>query len=276
MKIEYLDDLIGKIEGNLRDIKDRMVLKRLISIRSLLEELDSGAYEYTVEEIAEELTLEFCDALYMMMSRRDSAATVDIGSGAADVCTATVAEADKTKNTRFHSTMSPLQLYNKYSVHSTDPGGGRSSLSAFQVIHDLDRKKRSCLKDGEMLLGAFYNHFKDRNHIKYEEIKGYDFKDDKEKKKLTNPTLIDYISRIKLFAKVYLPEMIDAEKIVRGGDDSDDDVIFIYDNIEYIIPRFDVKVTNDNGKTVTDKKRLNIRSALNKLKTFKCEWDPNR
>lgn len=114
------------------------------------------------------------------------------------------------------------------------------------------------------LLGAFYNHFKKEHELDYYKIDTYPFESDDDRKKKVNSTLQDYVARIYTFANKYLSELYSREEILSSG--SQDDVLFIYDNIEYILAKFNTK--DESGKTI--KQRLNIRSALRKLNEFKC------
>jgi len=120
---------------------------------------------------------------------------------------------------------------------------------------------------GYHLLGCFYDHFKSEHELSYFEINVYKYESDEERKYLTNSTLLDYIARINTFASRYLYELIDVDTV--RSSDVPDDIIFVYNNLEFIIPRFSTK--DENGETV--KKKLNIRSALKKLNRFKCETE---
>lgn len=122
--------------------------------------------------------------------------------------------------------------------------GGLSSLTPFSVNH-LYEASPMPFENGEMLLKAFYEHFKD---------------------KMVEVSLRDYVARINTFAysDKYLPEMLrNGELGVR--EINIDPVLFTYMNIEVIVARFNTK--DEQGKSV--KQKLNIRSALKKLNEFK-------
>ena len=77
-------------------------------------------------------------------------------------------------------------------------------------------------------------------------------------------TIKDYFARVKTFSKKYLNEIYPEKEIPSNPEER---VLFVYDNIEYIIAKFDVK---------EEKQRFNIRSALRKLNDFKCVEESNR
>ena len=114
------------------------------------------------------------------------------------------------------------------------------------------------------LLEAFYNYFKKEDELDYAKIATYPFESNDERKKKVNSTLQDYVARIYTFANKYLSELYSREEIWSTG--CQDDILFIYNNIEYILAKFNTK--DENGETI--KQRLNIRSALRKLNEFKC------
>ncbi len=100
-------------------------------------------------------------------------------------------------------------------------------------------------ENGEKLLNAFYEHFKD---------------------KMVEVSLRDYVARINTFAysDKYLFEMLRKGELgVR--EINIDPVLFTYMNIEVIVARFNTK--DENGNSI--KQKLNIRSALKKLNEFK-------
>ena len=103
-------------------------------------------------------------------------------------------------------------------------------------------REKTSFYNGTELLEAFYNHF-----IKTE----------------SSLTLTDYKARINTFANKYLDDMLRKDLEYR------DPVLFIYDNIEYILAIF--KTTDENGKSI--KQLVNIRSALRKLNDFKHKED---
>lgn len=70
-------------------------------------------------------------------------------------------------------------------------------------------------------------------------------------------TVKDYFARVKTFSKKYINEIYSEQEIPIHPDER---ILFVYDNIEYIIAKFDVK---------EEKQRFNIRSALRKLNDFK-------
>lgn len=106
------------------------------------------------------------------------------------------------------------------------------------------------------LLRAFYNHFKKPAEVDYWEI---DRVDAGEKREKVNATMKDYVARIQTFANKYLEEVFSADEV---GDT--DPVLFVYENLEMILARFDTK---DGGEP--NKQKVNIRSALRKLNEFK-------
>ena len=83
-----------------------------------------------------------------------------------------------------------------------------------------------------------------------------------ERKGIVCLTLMDYISRIKSFAKYDLSEMYPVNAIPNNLDDR---FVFIYDNIESIIASYDASSDDETDK----KRRMNMRSALRKLNDFK-------
>ncbi len=104
------------------------------------------------------------------------------------------------------------------------------------------REEPSHYQKSSDLLDDFYNHFREEK---------------------TESTLKDYVARIYTFANRYLHELFSSEEIANSN--SPDDIIFIYNNLEIIIARFNTK--DENGKPA--KQRVNIRSALRKLNDFK-------
>ena len=98
----------------------------------------------------------------------------------------------------------------------------------------------------------------------YAKIATYPFESNDERKKKVNSTLQDYVARIYTFANKYLSELYSREEIWSSG--CQDDILFIYNNKEYILAKFNTK--EENCETI--KQRLNIRSALRKLNEFKC------
>ena len=77
-------------------------------------------------------------------------------------------------------------------------------------------------------------------------------------------TIKDYFARVKTFSKKYLNEIYPEKEVSSNPDER---ILFVYDNIEYIIAKFDVK---------EEKQRFNIRSALRKLNDFKCMEESNK
>ena len=96
----------------------------------------------------------------------------------------------------------------------------------------------------EELMEAFYNHFKER---------------------MVEVTLKDYMSRIYTFTNRYLWGIPDIRELWAKESQRMDPVMFTYKYLELILARFDTK---DNG--VSNKQKVNIRSALRKLNDFKC------
>lgn len=112
--------------------------------------------------------------------------------------------------------------------------------------------------NGEELLRAFYNYYKEPEQVDYTEISKALVNG---QKKLVNPTMKDYVARIYTFSgPKYLGEMFDHQRW--GGMDP---VIFTYENIELILATFQTR--DENGEIV--KQRVNIRSALRRLNEFK-------
>lgn len=118
-------------------------------------------------------------------------------------------------------------------------------------------------KTGEAVLNAFYNHYKEPKHIDYCRIEGYPFKDGLDRKEKVSVTLRDYTSRIKTFARRYLPELIQQGDVPTYGDR--DAVLFTYAYLKEILDSFDIM---EGGKP--NKQRQNIRCALRKLYDFQC------
>ena len=136
----------------------------------------------------------------------------------------------------------------------------KSDYHSFIAYPNENETHYSC---GYELLGAFYNHFKKENEINYYEINGYPFSSETERKEKTNSTLLDYVARIYTFANKYLHEIFSAEIIAASN--ASDNIIFIYENLEMILAKYNTK--DENGVSV--KQRVNIRSALRKLNEFK-------
>lgn len=112
--------------------------------------------------------------------------------------------------------------------------------------------------NGQELLRAFYNHYKEPEQVDYMEISSAV---ESGRKDLVNPTMKDYAARINTFSgPKYLGEMFTYQQM--GGMDP---VLFTYENIELILATF--KTRDDNGQIV--KQRVNIRSALRRLNEFK-------
>ena len=113
-------------------------------------------------------------------------------------------------------------------------------------------------QNGEALLRAFYNHYKEPEQVDYMEISRAL---EAGRKELVNPTMKDYAARINTFSgPKYLGEMFTPQQM--GGMDP---VLFTYENIELILAIF--KTRDENGEIV--KQRVNIRSALRRLNEFK-------
>jgi hypothetical protein len=113
-------------------------------------------------------------------------------------------------------------------------------------------------QNGEALLRAFYNHYKEPEQVDYMEISRAL---EAGRKELVNPTMKDYAARINTFSgPKYLGEMFTPQQM--GGMDP---VLFTYENIELILATF--KTRDENGEIV--KQRVNIRSALRRLNEFK-------
>lgn len=120
----------------------------------------------------------------------------------------------------------------------------------------------SQFRNGEALLCAFYNHYKEPGQVDYMEI-GRAL--EAGRKDLVNPTMKDYAARINTFSgPKYLGEMLDPRQL-----DGMDPVLFTYENIELILATF--KTRDENGEIV--KQRVNIRSALRRLNEFKQQQE---
>ena len=76
-------------------------------------------------------------------------------------------------------------------------------------------------------------------------------------------TVKDYFARVKTYSKKYLNEIYSEKEVPTNPDER---ILFVYDNIEFIIAKFDVK---------EEKQRFNIRSALRKLNDFK-KYEENK
>ena len=112
--------------------------------------------------------------------------------------------------------------------------------------------------DALILLEDFYNYYKDEGQVEYWEIRGALAEG---KKELVNATMKDYVARIQTFAgRRYLGEMFTPEEM-----GNKDPVLFLYENIEMILAKFNTK--DENGQPV--KQKVNLRSALRKLNQFK-------
>lgn len=98
-------------------------------------------------------------------------------------------------------------------------------------------------QNDEELMNAFYNHFKE---------------------KMVEVTLKDYMSRIYTFTNRYLWGIPDIRELWAKESQRLDPIMFTYKYLELILARFDTK---DNG--VSNKQKVNIRSALRKLNDFK-------
>ena len=73
-------------------------------------------------------------------------------------------------------------------------------------------------------------------------------------------TAKDYVARIKTFANRYLSELTNQDTLTVN-----DEVVFTYDNLEYILATFNTK--DETGAPI--KQKVNIRSALRMLNQFK-------
>lgn len=124
-------------------------------------------------------------------------------------------------------------------------------------------------KTGEDLLNVFYNYYKENKHIDYCRIEGYPFKDALDRKEKISATMKDYTSRIKTFARRYLPELVEQGRLLPYG--ADDPILFVYANLTKILEKFDV---TEQGSP--NKQRQNIRSALRKLYDFRCVDFPEK
>lgn len=121
-----------------------------------------------------------------------------------------------------------------------------------------DRKRYSFAWE---IQGDFYDFFRDTEKYpaSYEAVMCTPVA---ERKGMVCLTLMDYISRIKAFAKYDLEKMCPPQAIPESLDQR---FVFVYDNIEELIARFDASADNDIDK----KRKLNMRSALRKLNDFK-------
>lgn len=144
------------------------------------------------------------------------------------------------------------------------------------LCRDLQLEQESEYQYDREVLEAFYDHCKGDFSLSYWEIDSHKFASAEERKKNVNLTIWDYCNRIKTFAYKYLYEIFPEDSIhgVIHGDEADDfesyeNVVFVYNNIDTILKKF--KTTDENGNSV--KQRLNIRSALRKLKELKRECE---
>ena len=134
--------------------------------------------------------------------------------------------------------------------------GKRANTSS--DINFLSRKNEEyTYAEDEDVLREFYNFYKGISELYYQEIEEYQFENDGERKHKVNLTIWDYCNRIKTFSRKYLCTMY--------PDVKENKIVFIYNNLETILGRFQVPKDDFKGR----KQLLNIRSALRKLNDFK-------
>lgn len=106
---------------------------------------------------------------------------------------------------------------------------------------------------------SFYNHYKKPEQLEYKMIL---FMSVEERKGKVNSTVFDYLARINTFGRKYLCEVYNESELPNNDDER---FLFVYENIESIIARFNVK--DEEGNYI--KQKQNIVSALKKLYEFK-------
>ena len=130
------------------------------------------------------------------------------------------------------------------------------------------QKEAMPYETSDMLLGAFYDRFKNPEELPYAQISQMSVKD---RKGLANSTLIDYVARIGTFVNSYLWDMPRVAELwsQESINTQLDPVLFTYSHLELILASFDTK--DERGQPV--KQKVNIRSALRKLNEFKREQE---
>lgn len=121
-------------------------------------------------------------------------------------------------------------------------------------------------EDDEGLIAAFYDHFRGEGRVPYAQLSELpeDLPAD-EMRRLINVTIRDYAARVRTFGERYIwqvPRMWDLWLAQEGRVGM---VQFIYMHIEWILAGFDTK--DEDG--VSNKQKVNIRSALRKFNAFK-------
>ena len=123
-------------------------------------------------------------------------------------------------------------------------------------------------EDDEQLIAAFYDHFRGEGRVPYAALK--DLPEDlphEEKRTLINATMRDYAARVRTFGEQYMWDVPRMRELWREQTEPMGRVQFIYRYIEWILAGFDTK--DENG--VSNKQKVNIRSALRKFNAFKQE-----
>lgn len=154
-----------------------------------------------------------------------------------------------------------LQKQNKFKIDAIDKEYSEDFVrpQCHQFVSAQQDKKRYSF--AWELQGDFYDFFRDTEKYpaSYEAVMCTPVA---ERKGIVCLTLMDYISRIKSFAKYDLEKMCPPQAIPQNLDDR---FVFIYDNIESIIAGYDASSDDETDK----KRRMNMRSALRKLNDFK-------
>lgn len=121
-------------------------------------------------------------------------------------------------------------------------------------------------EDDEQLIAAFYDHFRGEGRVPYAELPN--LPDDlpiEEMRRLINVTIRDYAARVRTFGERYIWQVPRMRELWRQQEGRLGMVQFIYMHIEWILASFDT--TDENG--VSNKQKVNIRSALRKFNAFK-------
>ena len=142
-----------------------------------------------------------------------------------------------------------------YRVYALEKRKRRNVSS--DVNFAFQENERYKYTEDEDVIREFYNFYKDTAELYYQEIEQYQFESDDERKQKVNLTIWDYCNRIKTFSRKYLCTMY--------PDVKENKIVFIYNNLETILGKFQVPKDNLKGR----KQLLNIRSALRKLNDFK-------
>ena len=123
-------------------------------------------------------------------------------------------------------------------------------------------------EDDEQLIAAFYDHFRGEGRVPYAALK--DLPEDlsnEEKRTLINATMRDYAARVRTFGEQYMWDVPRMRELWQEQTEPIGRVQFIYRYLEWILAGFDTK--DENG--VSNKQKVNIRSALRKFNAFKQE-----